>query len=65
MNVFYKGQLYWFWGDTNRISYPLGNFNMSGAITKLPSEGGLDPDDRRFGRDDRQLEGRRESAQSH
>lgn len=39
----YQGKLYWFWGDTNWISYPLGNFNMSGAVTPLPRDG-LDPD---------------------
>lgn len=43
-NAFYHGQIYWFWGDTNWISYPLGNFNMSGAVSKLPKDGGLDPD---------------------
>jgi hypothetical protein len=39
----YRGHLYWFWGDTNRPSYPLGNFAMSGAISDLPGRGGLDP----------------------
>lgn len=34
----------WFWGDTGRPSYPLGNFHMSGATSKLPGAGGLDPD---------------------
>lgn len=40
----YKGKLYWFWGDTNRTSYPLGNFATSGATSELPGKGGLDPD---------------------
>ncbi|HON66363.1 MAG TPA: hypothetical protein PLS23_07685 [Phycisphaerae bacterium] len=40
----YRGKLYWFWGDTNRPSYPLGNFYMTGATSKLPGKGGLDPD---------------------
>jgi len=39
----YKGRIYWFWGDTNRVSYPLGNFHTTGATSKLPSDGGLDP----------------------
>jgi hypothetical protein len=29
----YKGELYWFWGDTNRINYPLGMFRTAGAKT--------------------------------
>lgn len=43
MAIPYRGQLYWFWGDTNRPSYPLGNFAMSGATSELPGKGGLDP----------------------
>ncbi|QDV38583.1 DUF4185 domain-containing protein [Tautonia plasticadhaerens] len=39
----YRGKLWWFWGDTSRPAYPLGNFHMSGATSGLPSEGGLDP----------------------
>jgi len=39
----YQGKLYWFWGDTARPSYPLGNFQMSGATSLLPGKGGLDP----------------------
>ena len=35
--------LYWFWGDTNRAEYPLGNFHVPGARSKLPGKGGLDP----------------------
>ena len=35
--------LYWFWGDTERVSYPLGNFSASGATSELPGRGGLDP----------------------
>lgn len=42
-NAVYNGKLYWFWGDTNRPSYPLGQFSMSGAVSELPSSGGLDP----------------------
>ena len=40
----YRGRLHWFWGDTSRPSYPLGNFSMSGATSELPGRGGLDPD---------------------
>jgi hypothetical protein len=40
----YKGKLYWFWGDTNRPSYPLGNFNVPGATSLMPDKGGLDPE---------------------
>jgi hypothetical protein len=43
VNAVYKGKLYWFWGDTNRMEYPLGNFHVPGAVSRLPSEGGLDP----------------------
>jgi hypothetical protein len=43
MNVIYRGRLHWFWGDTNWPAYPLGLFHMSGAASKLPSGGGLDP----------------------
>jgi hypothetical protein len=40
----YHGQLYWFWGDTNRPGYPLGNFQVPGATSQLPGQGGLDPE---------------------
>ncbi len=39
----YRGQVYWFWGDTNRASYPLGTFHVPGATSRLPADGGLDP----------------------
>jgi hypothetical protein len=39
----YNGKLYWFWGDTSRLRYPLGNFQVSGGTSSLPTEGGLDP----------------------
>jgi hypothetical protein len=39
----YNGKLFWFWGDTHRIGYPLGNFQASGATSELPANGGLDP----------------------
>lgn len=39
----YKGRLYWFWGDTGRLSYPLGLFKAAGATSRLPGDGGLPP----------------------
>lgn len=44
VNAVYRGKLRWFWGDTNRPAYPLGNFNVPGATSKLPADGGLDPE---------------------
>ena len=40
----YRDKLYWFWGDTSRAAYPLGNFQVTGATTPLPGPGGLNPD---------------------
>jgi len=40
----YAGKIFWFWGDTARLSYPLGHFWMAGAVSDLPGQGGLDPD---------------------
>jgi hypothetical protein len=34
--VRYKDQVYWFWGDTTRMGYPLGLFRTSGAKTAVP-----------------------------
>ncbi len=39
----YRDKLYWFWGDTNRFGYPLGNFATSGGTSALPAQGGLKP----------------------
>ncbi|MDX1969153.1 MAG: hypothetical protein SFV23_18395 [Planctomycetaceae bacterium] len=36
----HRGRIYWFWGDTERMNYPLGLFRMAGATTAIPS-----PDD--------------------
>jgi hypothetical protein len=36
----YRGKVYWFWGDTLRMDYPLGLYRMAGATTLLP-----DPND--------------------
>ncbi len=41
LNALYRGKLYWFYGDTNRLSYALGNFSMTGATTDLPER--IDP----------------------
>ena len=41
LNAIHRGRLYWFYGDTNRLSYALGNFAMAGATTDLPDR--VDP----------------------
>jgi hypothetical protein len=41
LNAVYRGKLYWFYGDTVRLSYPLGNFAMSGAVSEPPDR--IDP----------------------
>lgn len=43
LNAVYQGKIHWFWGDTNRPGYPLGNFHSPGATSELPEGGGLDP----------------------
>jgi hypothetical protein len=35
----YKGAVYWFWGDTQRMNYPLGLFRTAGARTAVPPPG--------------------------
>lgn len=43
----YRGRMMWFWGDTDRTGYPLGNFHTTGAVAKLPpggSDRGIDFD---------------------
>ncbi len=67
VNAIYRGKIYWFWGDTNRPSYPLGNFYAPGAVSNLPGKGGLDaavgidldyfPDDQGFARPTAKLPG--------
>lgn len=32
----YRGRMLWFWGDTDRANYPLGNFRTTGAVATLP-----------------------------
>lgn len=39
----YRGKIHWFWGDTERMSYPLGHFGVAGATSEFPSRGGLEP----------------------
>lgn len=39
----FNGKIYWFWGDTNQLKYPLGLYRMAGAVSDLPTNGGLDP----------------------
>lgn len=41
--VVLNDRILWTWGDTARASYPLGNFATSGAWSKLPGDGGMDP----------------------
>src|SRR5262249_40327215 len=41
LTAIYHDKLYWFYGDTSRLSYGLGNFAMSGATSELP--GKIDP----------------------
>lgn len=41
MAAVWKDRVWWFWGDTNRPKYPLGHFQVSGATSRLPGQGGL------------------------
>jgi hypothetical protein len=43
LSAIHRGKIYWFWGDTNRVTYPLGNFRVTAATSSLPAEGGLAP----------------------
>lgn len=38
VNTVYRNKLYWFWGDTNRPAYPLGNFQVPGATSSLKDD---------------------------
>lgn len=40
--VVYRGEVYWFWGDTNRMSYPLGLFRTAGARTPSSFDKGVE-----------------------
>ena len=44
VNAVYQGKIHWFWGDTNRPDYPLGNFHVPGATSDLPGQGALEPE---------------------
>ena len=33
----YRGKMRWFWQDTNRADFALGNFSMTGATSDLPA----------------------------
>ena len=44
LTAVYKDKLYWFWGDTSRAGFPLGNYQTTGATSDLPGRGGPDPD---------------------
>ncbi len=39
----YHGRLFWIWGDTAQMEYPLGNYRTSAAWADLPGKGGLAP----------------------
>ncbi len=41
LTAIYRGRIYWFYGDTCKASYALGNFSMTGATTGLPEQ--VDP----------------------
>jgi hypothetical protein len=43
LTAIFEGKIFWFWGDTNRPGYHLGNFHVPGATSELPGKGGLDP----------------------
>jgi hypothetical protein len=40
----YRGKVHWFWGDTQRLDYPLGLFRMAGATTTVPDPGDPESD---------------------
>src|SRR5262249_2066267 len=42
VNAVYRDKVYWFWGDTHRPAYRLGNFHVPAATSALPAHGGLD-----------------------
>jgi hypothetical protein len=42
-SAIYHDHIYFFWGDTSRLAYPLGLFRTAGATAELPARGGLDP----------------------
>ena len=40
----YKNELHWLWGDTSRLSYPLGNFHSTSARSSIPGPEGWNPE---------------------
>ena len=38
VNAVYKDRIHWFWGDTNKPSYPIGNFQVPGATSELKDD---------------------------
>src|SRR5262249_31569219 len=42
LTAVYGGRIYWFWNDTNRAGYPLGNFHGTGATSEFPARRGRD-----------------------
>lgn len=44
VNAVFNGRIHWFWGDTNLPPHPLGIFDVPGATSQLPENGGLQPD---------------------
>jgi hypothetical protein len=34
----YRGKVYWFWGDSLKMDYPLGIFRMAGATSAVPDD---------------------------
>ncbi|MEZ6132771.1 MAG: hypothetical protein R3C59_29230 [Planctomycetaceae bacterium] len=43
-NAVFNGRIHWFWGDTNLPQHPLGIFDVPGATSELPQNGGLQAD---------------------
>jgi hypothetical protein len=43
-NCIYQNKLFWFWGDTARVGYALGQFSTAGATSELYGQDTLDPD---------------------
>jgi hypothetical protein len=44
INAIYRGKIWWFWGDTFNPTHPVGNYQVPGATSLLPSAGGLNPE---------------------
>lgn len=43
LTAIYKNQIFWIWGDTFLPPTYKGSFSVNGATSKLPKNGGLDP----------------------